>query len=145
LRNAVLALAPHAEFARRMVNSGRLSTATVHASPLSTPDEDVFGGSIQLGAPISDAPIGTGFLLERLGTGFELLYAKDGAPPPLPEGVRLRVIGEDLRDETGVLTRRLDARPGSAYLLRPDHHLCARWRSVEIGKVEAALARAHGH
>ena len=43
LRNAVLSLAPHADFARRMVNSGRLSVATVYDTPLSTPDEDVFG------------------------------------------------------------------------------------------------------
>ena len=37
LRDAVLKLAPKAEFARRMVNSGRLSVATVYDSPLSTP------------------------------------------------------------------------------------------------------------
>ena len=39
LRNAVLALSPDAEFARRMVNSGRLSVASVYDTPLSTPDE----------------------------------------------------------------------------------------------------------
>src|SRR5262249_38676523 len=38
LRDAVLGLAPHAEFARRMVNSGRLSVATIYDSPLTTPD-----------------------------------------------------------------------------------------------------------
>ena len=42
LRDAVLELAPKAEFARRMVNSGRLSVATVYDSPLSTPDETRF-------------------------------------------------------------------------------------------------------
>ena len=39
LRDAVLDLAPNAEFARRMVNSGRLSVATIYDTPLSTPDE----------------------------------------------------------------------------------------------------------
>src|SRR6185503_17484452 len=51
LRDAVLALAPQVDFARRMINSGRLSVATVYDTPLSTPDADVFGGSAQLGAP----------------------------------------------------------------------------------------------
>jgi 3-(3-hydroxy-phenyl)propionate hydroxylase len=59
LRNAVLALAPEAEFARRMINSGRLSVASVYHSPLSTPDEDVFAGSAKLGAPAPDCPVRT--------------------------------------------------------------------------------------
>jgi len=53
-------------------------------------------------------------------------------------------IGEDLADPDGVLTQRLDATPGAAYLLRPDQHLCARWRSLDRGKVAAARDRALG-
>ena len=83
LRNAVLApWRPKAEFARRMVNSGRLSVASIYDTPLSTPDDDaVFAGSARLGAPVPDAPMrardGTsGFLLERLSGDFELLHVK---------------------------------------------------------------------
>ena len=47
LRDAVLALAPQAEFARRMVNSGRLSLPTVYDTPLSTPDAAPFAGTRQ--------------------------------------------------------------------------------------------------
>jgi 3-(3-hydroxy-phenyl)propionate hydroxylase len=57
LRDAVLALAPKAEFARRMVNSGRLSLPSVYDSPLSTPDEAPFAGASKLGAPLPDAPV----------------------------------------------------------------------------------------
>ena len=57
LRDAVLALAPKAEFARRMINSGRLSVATVYDSALSTPDEAPFAGSARLGAPLPDCTI----------------------------------------------------------------------------------------
>src|SRR6185503_14276140 len=57
LRNAVLALAPIADFARRMINSGRLSVATVYDTPLSTPDTDAFDGSARLGAPAPDLPV----------------------------------------------------------------------------------------
>jgi 3-(3-hydroxy-phenyl)propionate hydroxylase len=150
LRNAVLALAPHAEFARRMVNSGRLSVATAYESSLSTPDEDSFAGAARPGAALPDAPVtgkegGRGFLLERLGSGFELLYFADGGRPPLPDGVTLRVVGEEFFDLSGALALRLDARPGTAYLLRPDHHVCARWRRYDRKKVDAAFKRALGH
>jgi 3-(3-hydroxy-phenyl)propionate hydroxylase len=148
LRDAVLSLAGHAEFARRMVNTGRLSTPTVHDSPLSTPDSDRFAGSARLGAPVPDAPVRAmdrdGFLLERLGGQFDLIYIKDGAVPIVPEGIRSSIVGEDLIDHTGLLAQRLDATPGAAYLLRPDQHLCARWRSYDIQSVAKARARALG-
>lgn len=149
LRNAVLALAPMAEFARRMVNSGRLSVATTYGTPLSTPDETPFGGTAQLGAPVPDAPLVAAggelaFLVERLSSDFQVVHVRNGKPPDVPEGVAVTVIGEDLRDEAGLFTQRFDAMPGATYLLRPDHHLAARWRQCDRGKVVAALNRALG-
>jgi 3-(3-hydroxy-phenyl)propionate hydroxylase len=154
LRNAVLALAPKAEFARRMINSGRLSVATVYDTSLSTPDESPFAGSARLGAPLPDCPIRdadgrTGYLLENLDGGFTLLTFKNGALPSIetqavPEGICRVSVGVDLSDPDGVLTQRLDATPGAAYLLRPDQHLCARWRSLDCGKLAAARDRAMG-
>jgi 3-(3-hydroxy-phenyl)propionate hydroxylase len=149
LRDAVLALAPKAEFARRMINSGRLSLPTVYDSPLSTSDETNFAGSAKLGAPLPDAPLtrpdGTAtHLLENLSGGFELICVAQGDGENadrslVPEGIVLTVIGEDLFDRSGQFARRLDATPGAAYLIRPDQHLCARWRRFDA----AALARAH--
>jgi 3-(3-hydroxy-phenyl)propionate hydroxylase len=51
------------------------------------------------------------------------------------------VIGEDLIDAAGHFTTRFDATPGATYLLRPDQHLAARWRSFDATKVGAALDR----
>ncbi len=150
LRDAVLALAPKAEFARRMINSGRLSVATVYESALSTPDESAFAGSARLGAPLPDCPIrnpdgSAGYLLENLGDGFTLLTFKNGGPPPTaPEGVSRLSVGVDVDDFDGAVARRLDATPGAVYLLRPDYHLCARWRSYDSHKVAAARDRAKG-
>lgn len=147
LRDAVLDLAPRCEFARRMVNSGRLSVATVYDTPLSTPDETPFAGSARLGAPAPDAPMlapdcRSCHLVEQLSDGFELLHVRNGARPPLPDGIKLTVIGEDLRDPDGGFTARFDATPGSAFLLRPDQHLCARWRKVDAAKISHARDRA---
>ncbi len=149
LRNAVLQLAPHAPFARRMVNSGRLSVASEYDSPLSTPDREAFSGSLRLGLPVPDAPLEDRegrrrFLLQELREDFQLLYVKDGARPNVPEGLHLTVIGEDLIDRDGTFAARFDATPGSAFLLRPDHHLCARMRRYDGDLVREALARAKG-
>lgn len=148
LRNAVLKLAPRAEFAQRMINSGRLSTPTVYASALSTPDAETFAGSAHIGAPLPDAPMRAhgqpGFLLERLSGSFEVLYVDDGARPALPAAIKLTIVGKDLIDDTGVFGQRFDARPGSTYLIRPDQHLTARFRSFDAGKLRKAVARALG-
>lgn len=60
-RDAVLELAREHGFARRLLNSGRLSLpTTLHGSPLNTPDVDVgeaaFQGAMAPGAPAVDAP-----------------------------------------------------------------------------------------
>ena len=45
----------------------------------------------------------------------------------------------------GVPAQRYDARPGTAYLLRPDQHVAARWRRLDLTEVRAAVARASAH
>jgi 3-(3-hydroxy-phenyl)propionate hydroxylase len=121
----------------------------VYGTPLSTPDAAAFGGSAKLGAPAPDAPMrarggGSGFLLERLPGSFEVLHVPNGSRPDAPAGIKLTVIGEDLHDDTGMFAQRFDATPGATYLLRPDQHLCARWRTFDPAKIAAARDRAFG-
>jgi 3-(3-hydroxy-phenyl)propionate hydroxylase len=40
------------------------------------------------------------------------------------------------------IAARYDATPGTAYLIRPDQHVCARWRHWTGEGVHRALARA---
>jgi 3-(3-hydroxy-phenyl)propionate hydroxylase len=147
-RDAVLALAGEHAFARRIVNSGRLSVpAMLDGSPLNTPDVDGFEGAMRPGASAADAPLlrhgEPTWLLRELGDDFTLLVF--GAMPAwaakLPVEV-LAVDGQALQDRDGWLHKRYDARPGTAYLLRPDQHVCARWRAPTEAVVRAALSRA---
>jgi 3-(3-hydroxy-phenyl)propionate hydroxylase len=154
LRDAVLELAHSEPFARPLVNSGRLSTPTPYVhSALNTPDADSFAGTMRPGTNAADAPVADaqgcpGWLLNHLGQGFTLLCFG-----PVPESevrfgsinARVLAVGRDLIDGEGLLAQRYDGRPGTVYLLRPDHHVAARWRQFDIAWIQAALARCLGH
>ncbi len=47
-------------------------------------------------------------------------------------------------DAQGLVAKRYDATPGTTYLLRPDQHVVARWRTLDTAKLQASLARATG-
>jgi 3-(3-hydroxy-phenyl)propionate hydroxylase len=144
-RDATLDLARHHPFARRLVNSGRLSVpATLSGSSLNTPDRDDFKGAMVPGAPAADAPLPDGSWLLRKagGPGFmALVFGGDGAPVAAgAEGlVPMQLIH---LPAAGLAAERYDARPGTVVLLRPDQHVCARWRAPTAGDVAAALRRA---
>lgn len=149
-RDAVLQLAGQHPFARPLVNSGRLSTPTPYTeSPLNTPDGEPFEGKMRPGINCDDAPVSiegrADWFLRQIGTEFTVLvFGEATVPAVVAGGVRARVmaVGRDLADDQGVLAERYDARPGTTYLLRPDQHVVARWRSFEVPRVHAALARA---
>jgi 3-(3-hydroxy-phenyl)propionate hydroxylase len=175
-RNAVLELARSQPFARKLVNSGRLSMPSflVH-SALNTPDAEAFAGDMVPGAPLDDAPVRVAgqdaWLLDQLGHRFVLLAfadradALDGAQAALQaqsaalaaQPVPVQVIWVTapgagapagmvtLHDRDGLMAQRLDARPGCGYLIRPDQHVAARWRALDVDRLQAALRRATGH
>jgi 3-(3-hydroxy-phenyl)propionate hydroxylase len=154
LRQAVLSLAKDVDFAKRMVNAGRLSVPSVYDTPLSTPDREAWNGGPPPGASLRDAPLATAagattFLTDAFtagGRGFALLHAVNGSAVEPPDGVELINIGPqaELRDAQGLFAQRYDATPGAAYLLRPDGYVAARFKHPTRAALEAALARASG-
>ena len=80
--------------------------------------------------------VGHGYLLSD-GT-YTTIDAPDGV------GV-IRIGGHDgFSDSAGLAGARYDAEPGTAYLLRPDGYVAARFRYPTRAALDAALARAAG-
>jgi 3-(3-hydroxy-phenyl)propionate hydroxylase len=154
LRQAVLALAGEADFAKRMVNGGRLSVPSVYDTPLSTDDAEEWRAGPPPGAHLLDAPLATAsgeaaYLTDAFnaaGRGFTLLELANGAAVDVPDGVAHLRVGNDapLRDAAGLFAQRYDATPGSAWLLRPDGYVAARFRHPTRDAIAAAVARASG-
>jgi len=152
LRDAALELARDVPAARRLVNSGRLSTPTPYVqSSLNTPDDAPFAGAMTPGTNCADAPVSrdghAGWLLEHLGPGFTLLSFGPAPAAQVSVGAvtaTVRVVGADLLDTQGLLAERYDGQPGTVYLIRPDQHVAARWRAFDGHRIEAALARCLG-
>ena len=156
LRNAVLSLARTEPFARPLVNSGRLSTPTAYLdSSLNTPDESEFESLMRPGTPCADAPMihggqgqGATWLLNHLGAEFVVLtFGADMPIKPINVGavkVRFLRVGADLLDPAEVAAFRYDGLPGTVYLIRPDQHVAARWRTFDARKIEAAVLRCLG-
>jgi 3-(3-hydroxy-phenyl)propionate hydroxylase len=148
-RDAALDLSERFEFARPLVNSGRLSVPCVYdGSPLNGPDA-LEGGPARTrpGATCPDAPLGTDFLLDRLGGEFQLLAIDAEVPDSVEDGGiaanAVRVSAAD--DPSGDLAARYlgDAR-SAVYLIRPDQHVAARWPSFDEAAVKAAIRQATG-
>jgi 3-(3-hydroxy-phenyl)propionate hydroxylase len=153
LRKEVLGLAKDHPFARRLVNSGRLSMpCSLAGLSLQTDDDDAMQGPMVPGAACFDAPVRypngkEGWLLDRLGQDFVLMSF--GAPiasdlPQLVIAPRPVADFETVADDTGLLTQRYGGQDGSAYLIRPDQHVAARFARATPEKIAQALTRARG-
>jgi len=172
-RDATLQLAGRYPFARKLVNSGRLSLPHTYLhSPLDTLDHDSFADRVTPGAPALDAPLGgpagSVWLLDQLGGGFVAVHYGDGDRPPptglvdglksMPLAVQPIIIRPSRStppaglpadvatfvDVEGLFQQRYDATPGCLYLFRPDQHLTARWRHADLDAIRAAVSRAAG-
>lgn len=167
-RNMVLRLAKQHDFARRLVNSGRLSVATSYTgSSLNTPDTDEFTATLPVGGVAPDGPVTQDghaiWWLSRLGGTFTAAFfcaetlpdvalltqlASPGSQsipvrcilvvPPALEG-DIAPGFEYVVDHDNILGGRYDVRSGACYLIRPDQHIAARWRGADIEQIRKAL------
>ncbi len=173
-RDTTLELAEHYPFARRLVNSGRLSMPCRYDdSPLNGPDVEGYPTEMRPGSPAKDAPIRLGsesaWLLNQLGNRFVLLLdgrvttsqaeslaAELAALLAEQPELDLIVLGPAsqaltrlprttlIEDAEGLVDERYGLTPGAAYLIRPDQHVAARWTECRRNAANQAIDRALG-
>jgi 3-(3-hydroxy-phenyl)propionate hydroxylase len=169
LRDAVLSLSLSQPFVGPLYHWRTSRPHEYTHSPLNSAGDDnlLFKTGPGHGAPPQNIRLAADdYLLDHLGGGFDLLYFTEGEaiPEALQKvvadtragGVPLRVVavgaalpveGADLTlaDADGHFRQRYGVRTsGAAYLLRPDQHVCARWMSLDAGRLQSALATALG-
>lgn len=154
-REAVLSLALSEDFAREFANPRQMTAYTYSDSPL-TPfahQDAAFSAGPVSGAACLNARLGDGsFLLDHAGKGFVGLFFVDAArnaPTDLiaaltsrdPDFTALVIArsGGGIADPTGEIAAIFGASDGTAYLLRPDLHVAARWRQLDAGAFSTAL------
>jgi len=114
---------PFAEAARRAAASWKFAPAQRDGKPLFLTEAFIDQG--------------TGFTLLTFGNGMMM----DG----LSDVGTISVGGGDgLVDTAGLAAKRYDAEDGTAYLLRPDGYVAARFRHPTRPALDAALSRAAG-
>jgi 3-(3-hydroxy-phenyl)propionate hydroxylase len=154
LREAVLSLAASERGIAELINPRQTAAVTYAASPLSSPDAHAWRSGPVPGEVLPEVAVGgaVAHVTEVVGPGFVLLHF--GAPPPWHLGGNLKIVPvlarsdarwpQALVDTGGELARCFDAIEGSAYLLRPDGHVAARWKQGSKAAASAALQRALG-
>ena len=164
-RNAILELARTMPHLRPLINSGRLSSPSIYKeSLLSNADVGPFEGSMLPGASCVDAPIisegNNDWFLNKIGEEFTLLYYPQQSDDTIlsalmemanaPSVIKILLVLDKTNnanndsldfiiDEEGYLKKRYDLKPGTCYLIRPDQHIMARWRSFDQQMVYNAL------
>ena len=171
LRDAVLSLSLTQAFVRPLYHWRTSRPHDYMDSALNCGDDDNrrFSGGPHQGAPLLNIKLADeAFLFDKLGAAFCLLYFTDAAQLPAEvqaqvqilreRGVPLQVlavasagqstvVGADavIEDHHGHFSEKYAAPAGSAYLARPDQHVCARWLQLDGDALRRAVDLALGH
>jgi 3-(3-hydroxy-phenyl)propionate hydroxylase len=166
LRDAVLSLSLSQPFVGPLYHWRTSRPHEYRASPLNAVDDDnaAFDAGPGHGAPPRNVRLAPDdFLLDHLDHRLTLLCATEAAIPAdllavanelRTQGLPLQVIAvgasqpvqeadQTLPDTNGHLRQRYGLHTnGGAYLLRPDQHICARWRRLDATRLRAAVLNA---
>jgi 3-(3-hydroxy-phenyl)propionate hydroxylase len=169
LRDAVLSLSLSQPFVGPLYHWRTSRPHEYTGSPLNSADDDnaSFLAGPGQGAPAKNIRLGADdHLLDHLDHRFSLIYVTRAPAIPASlmvevkamrdQGVSLQVIAvgastpvagadQTLVDADGHLRANYGlTAQGSAYLLRPDQHVCARWLELDSKRLRSALTRAAG-
>ena len=138
MRNAALNLALSHSFAGQLANPRQMTPYTYGDSPVVGADDPAFTGGPVAGAVLPEARVGDGYLSDLLGRGFTVILFDE----TLAKNVDLPGVAPVRLDEHSDAATLLSAGPTSAYLVRPDLHIAARWFDATPSDVSLGLETA---
>lgn len=160
LRDAVLSLSLTQDFVRPLFHWRTSRPHDYHDSILNALQDDnaQFTAGPAQGMPLQNIRLADNdYLFDHLGAAFHVLYFTDHSVPvaildaiqllqtrQIP--IQLLTIGNQqvFTDQDGHFAKRYAAQSGTAYLVRPDQHVCARWKSLTAEQLKAAIYQALG-
>jgi 3-(3-hydroxy-phenyl)propionate hydroxylase len=168
MRTAALSLAAEHPWVRSLVNPRQTQPAAYPPNPALLPAQEAeFRGGPAPGQVLTEMPLpgGERHLTQLLSSAFTLLFWPDAqtstgwadaAGRLKRRDIDLRVVpmpieaagagaGTQRSEAAGALRGAYDAGPGSAYLIRPDGHVLARWKRADPSEVELLIERELRH
>ena len=137
MRKATLSLAvKHRRFAT-LVNPRQTSAIAYPDSSLSHGSHGAFERGPEPGEVLPECPLGTGYITDLLGPHYTIFYFGDTIPVAINKleatasSVVVRLIQPN-DDPHGRCATLYGASAGSAYLVRPDGHVIARWKNATV-------------
>jgi 3-(3-hydroxy-phenyl)propionate hydroxylase len=137
MRDAALSLALKHPFAGEFANPRNMTPYTYADSPIVMADAAPWSDGPGVGAVACNLRLDTGHLSDLWGPGFTLMcFGKHDVPVENPLLKVLRF------DAGSAVAQAYGAAEGSAYLIRPDMHVAARWHKADVTCVQNGLRLA---
>ena len=132
MRDAALSLALRHDWAGALANPRQMAPYSYAQSPISADGAPSLRGP-SVGTMLPDKALTKGFLSDRMGPLFTLIWF--GKAPTVAHPL-LTVIDQPAE---GPLARAWAAPEGSAWLIRPDLHVAARWSGACVSDILSFL------
>ncbi len=132
MRDAALSLALDHPFAGQLANPRQMTAYTYADSPAVVLSQDAFEQGPKVGAVFQDVALNGQFLSDQFGDGFTILCFGEALKTELEKA------SNDKDDITIVslstsssASNHYGAEEGTAYLIRPDLHIAAKWKDTD--------------
>jgi 3-(3-hydroxy-phenyl)propionate hydroxylase len=142
VRDAALSLALDHDFAAALANPRQMRPHVYSDSPAVTPDDDGFTTGPEPGRILPNVRLDAGFLSDQPGPGFTAICFDADHGARIGAALARTPSRVLVQPDDGPVARCLGAARNSVYLIRPDRHVAARFRTATPDAVRAAFERA---
>lgn len=131
MRDAALSLALDHSFAGQLANPRQMTAYTYADSPAVVPSQDAFEQGPKVGAVFQDVALNGQFLSDQLGGGFNILCFSEALKTELEKASNDKdyITIVSLSTSSSAASN-YGAEEGTAYLIRPDLHIAAKWKDT---------------